>query len=164
MMHSQKKYIVAFFLPFLSLVLLSVYKQVQISTGTDVTLPIRGYDPRDLLSGHYLTFSVDFELPELCKNQKPEERYVCINPRFESVNPPEDCSLFIRGVCKWGRFDTGVERYYVPEKDALLLERLVTDKQASIVLSVGRDGTPRIKELLLNGKPWKEVELEEEKN
>lgn len=162
MIGAQKKLVVALFLPFVSLVLLAAYQQAQVSLGTEVTLPIRGYDPRDLLSGHYLTFTVDYDLPDLCKKKgKNSEVYVCLNPRFDSTSVPADCSLFIRGKCKWQRFEAGIERYYVPEKDALKLEALVRNQQGSIVLSVGRDGTARVKELLLDNKPWKQVELGE---
>jgi uncharacterized membrane-anchored protein len=163
MIHSNKKYLVAFFLPVISLILLTAYKQIQVARGTEVILTIQGYDPRDLLSGHYLTFTVNYDLPGLCQNNSEAEKYVCLTPRFESDILPEDCKLYIRGQCRGWRFAAGVERYYVPENEALLLEKLVRNHEASIKLSIGKDGTARIKDLLLNGISWKEVKLEEEK-
>jgi len=162
MIQSNKKYLVAFFLPVLSLIVLTAYKQIQIGRGTEVILSIQGYDPRDLLSGHYLTFSVNYDLPNLCQNNSKAEKYVCLSPRFESDIRPEDCKLYIRGQCRGWRFVAGVERFYVPENEALILEKLVRNKEASIKLSIGGDGTARVKDLLLNGIPWKEVELKEE--
>ena len=35
--------------------------QFDISSGVKMDLPIRGYDPRDILAGHYLSVEVDFD-------------------------------------------------------------------------------------------------------
>ena len=43
-------------LPILFLGMLGGSLKIQMNSGIEVRLPIRGYDPRDLLSGHYIPF------------------------------------------------------------------------------------------------------------
>ena len=31
------------------------------NSGVDIKLPVMGYDPRDLLSGHYIQYQIDWE-------------------------------------------------------------------------------------------------------
>jgi len=151
----------ALVLPVLGLLILTGYQQLLISTGTEVVLPINGYDPRDLLSGHYITYTIDFESVQPCQKNRggDEQHYIYLEPRFESPVYPRDCRVFIKGKCKSRRFEAGIERFYISESDAQRVEKSVKNKKASILISVSRDGTAKVKELLLNGKPWKEVEL-----
>ena len=37
----------------------TAYKQARVMIGTTVVVPIAGFDPRDLLSGHFLTYRLD---------------------------------------------------------------------------------------------------------
>lgn len=60
-------------LPVLGVLLLAVDKQVTISTATTERIPIVGYDPRDLLYGHYLRFR--FEGPTAI-DQDPHKYFV----------------------------------------------------------------------------------------
>jgi uncharacterized membrane-anchored protein len=61
----------------------------------------------------------------------------------------------IRGVCKFSRFEAGIEKYYVSEDKAKHLEDQIRSKSASIVLSITRDGQAQVKDLLVNGQSWK---------
>jgi uncharacterized membrane-anchored protein len=53
----------------------------------------------------------------------------------------------------------GIERYYVPEGTGLALEQARQEGEVSIAASVGADGTPQIKSLLVDGKPAYEEPL-----
>lgn len=69
--------------------------------GQKVTLPIRGFDPRDLLSGHYLIYEVDYGLKSLCAKPGQEKRerfYLCLDPkRIHSASPR--CRI-VGNICK----------------------------------------------------------------
>ena len=53
-------------LPILFLGIWGVILSFQINSGIEVRLPIMGYDPRDLLSGHYILYQIDWESAD-CK-------------------------------------------------------------------------------------------------
>jgi uncharacterized membrane-anchored protein len=52
----------------------------------------------------------------------------------------------------------GVEKYFVPEEQALRLEKIVQSGKASVVLAVSRDGQAVVKDLLINGKRWQNID------
>lgn len=114
---------------------LYVYKE----KGQEVRLPIYGYDPVDLLSGHYLNFTIDW------KNA--------------------DCRQFSDGICpekdfcKEGRMSRAC-RFYVPEEYAFELDKLLFQNRSSsrkfeLVYSYNKGVAPMAKELLIDGKPWR---------
>lgn len=162
MIRSSKGILIALAIPILALAMLVAYKKYILSVGKVVTLPITGYDPRDLLSGHYLVYTINYGLDEVCqgsssKLEKPA--YICLNPKKFSYHWPNHCNTLIKGTCKYSRFKAGVERFYVPEKDAKKLEELIQSNNASIVLSIFKNGKAQIKDLLIDGTTWREHEL-----
>lgn len=70
---------------------------------------------------------------------------------------PDDCDLVIQGTCNFNRFEAGIERFYVPEEEASKLEELVRKNEASILLSVPKNGQAQIKDLLISGVSWRKV-------
>jgi uncharacterized membrane-anchored protein len=150
--------IIALALPIVALAASAYLKSLQRESGTQVVLPIEGFDPRDLLSGHYLTYRVDYGLGENGCGDYQGQANVCLRPQPRIA--PEgglaaDCTLFIRGYCDSGRFSAGIERFYIPEEYAHDLEQAVRDKRGELVLSVGHSGTAAIRDLLIDNKPWK---------
>ncbi len=139
--------------------LLTGYKSYLWNTGREVTLPITGYDPRDLLSGHYLTYRVNYGVGNICggmRGKRVRDGYVCLNPKQFSFYPIDSCPIIIKGSCKGSsRFEAGIERYYIPEDRAKPLDKDVREGKASIVLSVQPSGKAQIKDLLIDGKPWR---------
>ena len=156
MIKSPKVLIIILAIPIIALFALVIYKKHILSVGKEVTLPIRGYDPRDLLSGHYLIYSIEYGVNDICLGTRKVKKtaYVCLEPKQFSFMRPEYCQLYIEGECKYGRFTAGIERYYIPQEKAKRLEDLVRSKKASIVLSVMRNGKAQIKDLLIDGQPW----------
>lgn len=51
--------VLAVFLPILVLASVALEREFDLRNGKVLILPITGYDPRDLLSGHYLRFQID---------------------------------------------------------------------------------------------------------
>ncbi len=158
MIESNRKLIAVLVFPIVALMFLAGYKSYLVNTGSEVILPITGYDPRDLLSGHYLTYQVDYGVEEICngRGKMLREGYVCLNPKKFSFSPINNCQQMIKGICKRrNRLDAGIERYYIPEDQAKDLDRKVRSGKASIVVSVHPSGTAQIKDLLIDGKPWR---------
>lgn len=96
--------------------------------GTEVRLAVRGFDPRDLLAGHYLTYTVDFGPIEVCPGDNygdVREKCVCLVEGTNQLHEanwvgacserPADCRTFIRGACRYSRFDARIDRFYFPE-------------------------------------------------
>ena len=97
-----------------------------------VTLPITGYDPRNLLSGHYIEFRIDW------KNANCHQ-------------------LDWNGSCPRKDFE-GITRYYVPESEARKLERVINNSnhRTEIVFAYKKDSiiSPKPQELQIDGQMW----------
>jgi uncharacterized membrane-anchored protein len=163
-MNKRTWLIVALVLPMIALVGTAYLKNMQRASGTEVILPIEGFDPRDLLSGHYLTYNVAYGVGQVCESgdggyaSYSGKAAICLKPTqsfYPAESLPSDCTLLIRGECDAGRFNAGIERFYIPEEHAAVLDTKVRDKQGAIVLSVDTNGNAVLKDLLIDGKPWK---------
>ena len=110
MIASKKGIVISLIFPIVVLAALVGYRVNIFSTGTEITLPISGYDPRDLLSGHYLIYTVDYGVGGICSGTSGiNTGYVCLSPqkRF-SVLPPVNCDLMIKGFCRQYEFNAGI--------------------------------------------------------
>ena len=128
------------FAPLIALFAWTASLYVRQATGRDVIVAIQGYDPRDLLSGHYIQYTIDWNRT--------------------------DCGQFFNGVCprkefckeaRWGRQC----RFYIPEAnakelDSLFRRRDTTDRGFEVIYSYKKGGNPLAKQLLINGKDWRE--------
>lgn len=159
MIYTKRALIFTLIFPIVALIILTGYKHYIISNGVEVTLPISGYDPRDLLSGHYLIYQVDYGVEGICSSKSLiQTGYVCLEPKMFSYNFPQDCNKLITGICQYGgRFVAGIEKFYIPEGKAKFLEQQVLSKSASIVLSITSSGHAQVKDLLINGISWKKL-------
>lgn len=147
--------IVSLALPIAVLLSLTAYKARIYHQGTEIVLPISGYDPRDLLAGHYITYRVDYGIEGLCSNHAHGRGQVCISGsgnRFvadDDGGSGYDCARFIKGECRYGRFNAGIERYYIPESKAADLDARVRKGGAKIRLAVSPSGHAVVKDLIL---------------
>jgi uncharacterized membrane-anchored protein len=135
--------------------------------GEKIILPIVGNDPRDLLSGHYLQFRLNYPGGEPQCNffDKDSDVYVCLRgdslayersyPSIKEVRS-NNCKLYIRGQCNNGHFVSGIEQFFVPEAYATVLQKAVLNKQGKVVLRVQYDGTATLENLLIDGMPWQD--------
>ena len=140
MIWNNKLLAAALAMPLVCLAVWTGYLTYERATGVEVKVSVRGYDPRDLLSGHYIQYQVDWE--------------------------KTDCSQFEGGVCpqddfcvdeRWGKQC----RYYVPELysyalDTLFRKRNENDLIFEVVYSYKHGRKAIAKELLINGKHWQE--------
>ena len=98
----------------------------------DVIIAVSGYDPRDLLSGHYIDLNLNWK--------------------------DTDCSQFFEKVCPQKAF---LQRYkfYLPEKDAADMQTLINrsgnNLDLALVFSYQKDKRPVLKEKLVDNENWK---------
>lgn len=157
-MHKRSGLMIALLVPILALALNAYLNSVQRASGEAVVLPIIGFDPRDLLSGHYLMYQVDYGVSTGCTAHGVEAA-ICLRPTrqlYLADALPADCDLFIRGYCdSSAAFNAGIERFYIPEAYAQALETKVRNKRGELVVSVDKAGNAAIRDLLIDGKLWK---------
>lgn len=147
--------LVAVVVPILVLVLWVAKLQLGATTGAEVTLSITGYDPRDLLAGHYLRYRVSYDLETLCAKASKEPTCVCLEyssdaqrhqatwaGSCEELSSKSCGPLFLRGVCDESRFVAGIERYYIPEAYSEVLATVPGD--ASIRVKLDGDGSSQV--------------------
>lgn len=164
MTSNQKKLIFSIAFPIVILLGLTLQKHSLRQTGVKKIFAISGYDPRDLLSGHYLIYTIDYGVAGVCSydsnsqlSQNPES-HICFDTNTHAGGPvPAGCRVAIRGECQGSRFVAGLERFYVPQEKALALERLIQSKKASIVVAIGDSGSAQVTDLLIDGIPWQEA-------
>lgn len=111
-------------------------------TGSEWEVPVRGYDPRDLLQGHYLAYSYDWpgEVgPRSNRWDAPGE--LCLlgtPPKLAGVEPAhgQSCPARLRAA------DSAGGRYYLPRERALDLQRRLADRsqQGLIRIRLRADG------------------------
>lgn len=128
-----------FALPLICLMAWSVYLIYNRDTGVDVKVAVQGYDPRDLFSGRYIQYTIDWDKTR--------------------------CEQFADGVCpqdefcvdaRWGRQC----RFYIPEEHASALDRLFRlrnddDLFFEVIYSYKPKRKPIAKQLLINGVDWR---------
>lgn len=136
----NKKLIFLLILPIIILLSISIYWGIAAMIGKEVKVAIRGYDPRDLLSGHYISYTIDWN--------------------------KTDCWQFADNFCPQDEFcQGGACKFYIPETDAEKLNDLLqySDNDFSLIYKYKVGQMPMAKELLIDGKPWKEYIQETKK-
>lgn len=160
----HKLFIIALSFPILCLMGIVGMNEYQLRKSQTLTLPIQGYDPRDLLSGYYLRYRVKYGVKCPEKNKSKTKRrskvaYICFKPEKSiTYSLPENCSLFIKGKCDFNEFQSkNINRYYIPER-AKELEKLFTSaKKQEVVLSVTKKGQALVKDILIDGESIKKL-------
>lgn len=116
--------------PVLALLAWAGYYVNLVNTAQKVELPIKGFDPRNLLSGHYIRFQIDWDKANC---NQADWRGECPKSLFANVN-----------------------RFYVPEDQAIAIDRAMNSPKvkASIIFAYKQEIRPIAQTLLLNGKPF----------
>lgn len=137
------------------IVLLAWVAELQFNAmgGTIIRVKVQGYDPRDLLAGHYINFSLSLPEISLCSDDRVERRgddhCVCFEPSSDGVyheakwgglcvDKPQNCVTFLQGFCRWGRFAAGVERYSISERIAPAVLTIPPDSSVLIAINHGK--------------------------
>lgn len=129
-----------FALPLFCLMAWAVFLTYNRDTGTDVRVAVQGYDPRDLFSGRYIRYTIDWD--------------------------KTSCGQFADGVCPRDEFCAEVIwgrqcRFYIPEEYASTLDSLFwlsdqNDLHFEVIYSYKPKTSPIAKQLLINDMDWRE--------
>lgn len=136
----------------------------QQGAGVEVRLPVTGFDPRDVLAGHYLTYTVDYGDLDVCPREdsgEPRQTCVCLTEDASTglhfgtwagacIARLKDCTLFLRGECHFGRFEANIERFYFPEEYRSVLA--VVPAKSAITVAVRSTGDGIVKGFSVDGK------------
>lgn len=161
----------AVLVPVLGLAVLVGRAEYAVRGGPVWTIPIEGYDPRDLLHGQYLRYQYRLHW---------QGRDTCgLVSEYEHALAPGCCLCLTRAGA--GGFDPYVRqiqcgdpmmrcegvlraetmmpplRYFVPELRAQDIEAALRTHDAAIELVAGPTGEPAVRELMLDRRPWREV-------
>jgi uncharacterized membrane-anchored protein len=147
-------------LQILGLVGLYAYYAYNEQVGKTYLLKVEPVDPRDLLSGDYVSLRYTISaLPDTLPDvgtDGGEVVYVALRSagtvwEIGEVNqtPPTGDVPYLKGraYSRWIQY--GIERYYVPEGKG---KHIPGDLQAEIVIQPG--GTAQLRKLYSDGKPW----------
>lgn len=129
-----------------------------------VRLPVEGYDPRDLLSGHYVRFrlAAEREAQALLEGQPPPGGAAdfCLEPGQDALwhvsgrrAGPQGCQPFLRGeVDPHGEVRFGAERYYVDERRAPEVQQVVAGPGTYLVATLDGAGAVHALDLVVGGR------------
>ena len=129
---NKEKYIVYLLLvPFVGVALWLSYFLVFMQHSTEIKLPITGYDPRNLLSGHYVAYQIDWNKAD------------CTQADWQ-------------GVCPRSTFKTSY-RFYVPEDTAAAIERAINrpEVRTEIIFSYQKGKAAVARDLLIDGQSFR---------
>jgi uncharacterized membrane-anchored protein len=163
---------IAVLVPVLGLIALIGRSEYAVRHGPTWAIPIEGYDPRDLLHGHYLQYRYQFKWQgeDTCGVRSTTERdlepvcCLCLTrDRPDGFDPAvrqiwcEDAEATCDGVL---RVESVIPplRYYVPEDRAFALEEALRTRGAALELRISPEAQPAIRGLLLDGRPWDDLQ------
>jgi uncharacterized membrane-anchored protein len=131
----------------------TAYVAINSNTGETVEFKITGYDPRDLLSGHYLTYTVDFGKLE-AKTQN-RSAYLCLDDKTVYSKKPSSCALGFAGEYYGNKtfHQRDIDRFYIPEEYAPLLDKALRSGRhdAKIKVLITKSGRAYVKEMYFDG-------------
>ena len=121
------------FLPFGVLLGWTGYLTYTSLTAPQVIVAVKGYDPLDLFSGHYIQYEIDWE--------------------------KTNCRQFPEGYCPKSQFVNIPRRYYLPEQAAEKIDRLMQAQNTvsvhfDMVFSYIKGRQPIARMLLINNQKW----------
>jgi GDYXXLXY protein len=163
--------LLAVLVPVLGLAVLVGRAEYAGSHGRVWTIPIEGYDPRDLLHGQYLQYRyrLRWQGPASCGatvyggNEPVPGCCLCLTRDTADGYDP-----FVRqvsceeatGSCQASLHSETVVpplRYFLPEDRAQDVEAALRTHDAAVELTVTPQGEPAVRELLLDRRPWRDV-------
>ncbi len=167
---------IALMLPIVVMALFTAGNIYNQQAGQLWRIPVTGYDPRDLLRGHYLTYRYDWNWREDKRSCVHGECVLCLSPSNGHANPfvtfaergnTVQCTSYIEGrVYGNDHFEIGskhgygLRRYYIPEEHARTLDKMLRrnngEHNFEISLRVNSTGKAFIEGMYINNQPLEE--------
>lgn len=147
--------IAALLLPLLGLSTSALWQGWQVMGASEWRIPVTGYDPRDLLAGHYAQYRFAWQVegrPQLCRN---DGCVLCLEMRQDTVvasavprgahcpSRVDPASSRISLIWQGGLSENGLVatgRIYIPEHDAAHITEVLASGRAVLVARLSRNG------------------------
>jgi GDYXXLXY protein len=137
-------------------------------TSTEYRFEIEGYDPRDLLRGHYMVFQ--YKWPNdttqacnggnccACFEGEPESPSVTFLNCRDTKRPSCYASLKVEKFGDSYQPNSSLRQFYIPQSHASILEYKLArgENRFEVGIVPQSDGTGRLKTLYIDGKPMQE--------
>lgn len=164
----DRKMIAAVLIPIAGISALIAHAELRQRATDQWLIPIAGYDPRDLLSGHYLQFRYDWEKigadVESCTWSHGSTCCICLEPGpgGDFTHPRAETTTCTRARACTAHLDDDAAfergRVYIPEGEGKRLEALVRDRRAAVLITPQPSGKPAVNALYIDERPWQEAE------
>ena len=147
-------------LPFLAMLAMIGMNYNRVTANPEYRFQIEGYDPRDILRGHYMIFR--YIWPETAQNQCSGVSTCCMHISGDTMNPTvlfQACGKSRDGIHVIDRQpDESLRQYYVPEEHAPELESRLRHRKNlfEVGLVVLPDGQGQLRMMYVDGKPLDE--------
>lgn len=131
--------------------------QYRMSTGTIIRIGVTGYDPLDIFSGHYINYTIKDSACTgegatsysnnfcICFGQETGQALYAPRWKGNCDARPADCTLYVKGNCRYSRFLSPINRYSIPEIYSRALAS--TPENSSIDLVLYGDGNGLVKRM-----------------
>ena len=142
----------ALLLPIVAFTGLVVRAELLRASGSVFHVAIAGYDPRDLLQGHYLRYRLQWPADGACDGAT-----YCLCLQVSGVHTKVECSA-ANAACdaQLSRQMVDQEREFFIQEDAgPALEQAIRHGQGTIALNVTPNGQVRVHELFIDGVPYR---------
>lgn len=159
----KKLLFIAIIFQILILISLVLYAYIPFFYGKEIQVVARGYDPRDIFLGNYVSLRYDFnEISENKTFKMNEKVYVVLkehngiyslkNNSITNKKPKNE--VFLAGNVRNTYQNKihiyfGVEKYYTTKENAIKLQKELRKNKAIVTLSV-LNGIARIKNIRIN--------------
>lgn len=158
-------------IPFLAMAYMTATNEMNYSRNTEYRLPITGYDPRNLLTGHYIVFR--YAWPENTPNHciKGQECFACLTG--DPLKPDIDFRSQDLPVCaaalSVGNYafigsnppqpPGSLQRYHVSEYEGPVLDKLLREpnNRFEVGILIYPDHKGQIKNLYMNGETLDQI-------
>ena len=142
-MDLSKLKILSLIFPVLACMFMAWYHTQNQNKGELYRIPVTGYDPRDLLRGHYLTYRYDWNWADEDAKTRTHKSAICLDGKANNLqvrlvnqkNVSEQCDRYIIGRgSKTSGFRIGrkgsddLTRYYIPEENARQLDKMLRNR------------------------------------
>jgi uncharacterized membrane-anchored protein len=142
----------ALLLPIVAFAGLVVRAELLRASGPVFHVAIAGYDPRDLLQGHYLRYRLQWPADGACDGAP-----CCLCLRTSGAHTKVECGV-TDTACDAQLNHQMVEQgreFFIPEDTGPALEQAIRRGQATIALNITPDGQARVHELFIDGVPYR---------
>jgi uncharacterized membrane-anchored protein len=161
------RFAIALLIPLAVLLLLIGRGELITRSGMKWRVRITGYDPRDLVHGHYLRYQLSWRWADRDGSQLPQrepDSVFCLNLDGDGGRMPEPKVTLVpreeRSGCKsWFPVETEerLNRFFIPEGKGRAFENAVRSETCYVVLAVSRTGQVVVEDLLIKDTSWRDA-------